>query len=85
MSSTPVHIVATESEPSWKFYLGVVRIIFFIVTIWLVMLLLPVAFGPEWAWGFWRVAAAVYVIRLVLPPSRQPFPIPAQFVKNRTY
>lgn len=36
---------------------------------WLVMLLLPYAFGPAFAWGYWRVLAAIYVVRLVIGPK----------------
>ena len=36
---------------------------------WLVMLLLPYAFGPEFAWGYWRVLAAIYIIRVVIGPK----------------
>lgn len=36
---------------------------------WVVMLLLPYAFGPDFAWGYWRVLAAVYIVRLVVGPK----------------
>lgn len=36
---------------------------------WLVMLLLPYAFGPEFAWGYWRVLAAIYIVRIVVGPK----------------
>ena len=41
---------------------------------WLVMLLLPYAFGPEFAWGYWRVLAVICVIRLVIGPKGSPVP-----------
>lgn len=36
---------------------------------WVVMLLLPYAFGPEFAWRYWRVLAAIYIVRIVVGPK----------------
>jgi len=82
-TSLPVHIVATESEGAWKFGRLLVGIVGFFITTWLVMLLLPTAFGPEWAWSYWRTAAAILVVRLFFP-RLGPLPVPLQFTKNKT-
>lgn len=81
-SSHPVHIVRTSPDAGYTFASLFVSLIGFLITTWLVMLLLPVAFGPEWAWGYWRVAAAILVVRLVLPRAH-PLLVPAQFAKNK--
>ena len=47
----------------------IVNIGAYFLVAWLVMLLLPYAFGPQWAWGYWRVLAAVYIVRLVVGPK----------------